>query len=106
MLIIGNGSGAMLLCDSNNLLLHPGIRTLSRRLLCTRGIWQSLHAQGEAAMVGAAARAWVTSPQRAAMAIDRLMALRLVGMCTAAGAPSTFMWSSSMVHGRASYFAA
>jgi hypothetical protein len=33
-------------------------------------------------MVGAAARAWVTSPQRAAMAIDRLMALRLVRVCT------------------------
>lgn len=33
-------------------------------------------------MVGAAARAWVTSPQRAAMAIDRLMALRLVRLCT------------------------
>lgn len=36
-------------------------------------------------MVGAAARAWVTSPQRAAMAIDRLMALRLVSTRTAAG---------------------
>ncbi len=29
-------------------------------------------------MIGAAARVWAASPQRAAMAIDRLMALRLV----------------------------
>lgn len=34
--------------------------------------------QGEQAMVGTAAAVWSTSPQRAAMAIDRLMALRLV----------------------------
>ncbi len=34
--------------------------------------------QGEQAMVGTAAAVWSSSPQRAAMAIDRLMALRLV----------------------------
>ena len=35
--------------------------------------------QGEAAMVAMAAQVWAASPQRAAMAIDRLMALRLAG---------------------------
>lgn len=34
--------------------------------------------QGEAALVDVANRVWRRSPQRAAMAVDRLMTLRLV----------------------------
>lgn len=34
--------------------------------------------QGEAALVGVASSVWAKAPQRAAMAVDRLMTLRLV----------------------------
>jgi hypothetical protein len=37
-----------------------------------------LSAQGEAALVGMAASVWHAWPQRAAMAVDKLMTLRLV----------------------------
>ena len=43
--------------------------------------------EGEAALVDVAAAVWAASPQRAAMAVDRLMTLRLVSGARALGAP-------------------
>lgn len=50
--------------------------------------------QGEVALVGVAADVWSQAPQRAAQAIDRLMALRLVS----GGAIVTWVFGNPAVH--------